>query len=472
MPVAAIIAFFCALSLASVYQTLAAHPDEIKNLPGLTKDVKFAQYSGYVNATGNKKLHYWFVESQGNPKTDPVILWLNGGPGCSSLDGYLSENGPYHVNDDGSTLYENPYSWNRVANVVYLESPAGVGFSYSTDKDYATSDDQVATDNLAALKSFFVKFPQFLPNDFYIVGESYGGYYVPTLAVNIMKANTTINFKGFGIGNGLSSREMNANSAVYYGYYHGLFGDDIWKSLNKYCCSSSDDSSCQFAGNEDTNCQEAVSQAMHFIYDIGLNEYALYRDCAGGLPPHFARWRMAVSHLFNSYGLSLPAPPKPQVNGSRMYTVTNKVGVNPPCINATAQTAWLNRPDVRKALHIPDFVQQWALCSEDVGAQYKSTYSTMRDQYLALLPKYRALVYNGDTDMACNFLGDQWFVESLQQPVVAARKPWTYSNQVAGFIKQFQNLTFLTVKGAGHMVPQWAPGQALSMITNFLQNTF
>ncbi|XP_078688786.1 lysosomal protective protein-like [Branchiostoma floridae x Branchiostoma belcheri] len=470
MSAATVVTFLCVLSLVSVFQALAVHPDQIQKLPGLTANPKFAQYSGYVNATGNKRLHYWFVESQGNPKTDPVVLWLNGGPGCSSLDGYLSENGPYHVEDDGSTLYENPYSWNQVANVVYLESPAGVGFSYSTDKNYSTNDDQVAMDNLAAVQSFFVKFPQFLPNEFYIVGESYGGFYVPTLAVNIMKANTSINFKGFGIGNGLTSHVMNANSVVYYGYYHGLYGDDIWTSLNKYCCS--DDTGCQFADNQDANCQESVRQAMHFIFDIGLNEYALYLDCAGGLPPHFARWRMAISHLFSTFKLPLPAPPKPQVNGSRMYTAPTKVGLTPPCINSTAQTTWLNRPDVRLALHIPEFVQPWALCSAEVGDQYTTVYSTMHDQYLALLPKYRALVYNGDTDMACNFLGDQWFVESLKQPVLAARKPWTYNNQVAGFIKQFQNLTFVTVKGAGHMVPQWKPGQALAMITNFLHNSF
>lgn len=108
-----------------------------------------------------------FVESQSDPTSDPVVLWLNGGPGCSSLDGFLSENGPLHVcdlgkescnlafmkvymfgfwfkvKDDGNTLYENPYSWNKIANVIYLESPAGVGYSYDDNNNVETDDDKV-----------------------------------------------------------------------------------------------------------------------------------------------------------------------------------------------------------------------------------------------------------------------------------------------------------------------------------------
>lgn len=122
----------------------APDQDEIQSLPGLAKQPSFRQYSGYLRGSGSKRLHYWFVESQKDPQSSPVVLWLNGGPGCSSLDGLLTEHGPFLVQPDGATLKYNPYSWNLIANVLYLESPAGVGFSYSTDKSYATNDTEVS----------------------------------------------------------------------------------------------------------------------------------------------------------------------------------------------------------------------------------------------------------------------------------------------------------------------------------------
>lgn len=127
-----------------------------------------------------------------------------------------------------------------------------------------------------------------------------------------------------------------------------------------------------------------------------------------------------------------------QFSGGNLHSV-------PPCINSSAQTNWLNRGDVRKALHIPDTLPPWdicryackeccesadvttgtandplcLLCSDIVGYRYKMLYETMKEVYLKLVSLgLRALVYNGDTDMACNFLGDQWFVEDLGLQVI------------------------------------------------------
>jgi cathepsin A (carboxypeptidase C) len=141
--------------VVTVVLTLAvlalAQSDIITNLPGANFPIKFNQYSGYinVNATNGRNLFYWFVESQNDPKNDPVVLWMNGGPGCSSLDGFLTEHGPFLVEPDGKTLAKNPYSWNNNANVIYVESPAGVGFSYSNTPqvDYTVvNDNKTAAD--------------------------------------------------------------------------------------------------------------------------------------------------------------------------------------------------------------------------------------------------------------------------------------------------------------------------------------
>ncbi|XP_070574652.1 lysosomal protective protein-like [Ptychodera flava] len=460
---------FCVIFMIFVE---ADNPDEIKSLPGLSKQPTFKQYSGYLNATGSKRLHYWFVESQNSPKDDPVVLLLNGGPGCSSLDGFLSELGPFHVNDDGKTLYVNEYSWNKVANVLFLEAPAGVGFSYSDDKNYTTSDDETSLNNYVALQSFFKKFPEFANNSFYITGESYGGIYVPTLSVRVMEGNATINLKGFAIGNGLLSWELNDNSLVYFSYYHGIFGDDLWADLNNYCCSKG---VCNFHDNTDPNCRIAMDQVNHIINDIGLNRYALYMDCAGGIPPHATRYLRDMKNVFRFYKFDPPKlRPTKKVNVTGLPTVNSgKNGLKsvPPCLNASAATSYLNIPDVRKALHIPENLPSWEMCSDEVGNNYQIIYRSMYDQFKTLLTQYRGMVYNGDTDMACNFLGDQWFVESLKLNETQKRQQWIYNNQVAGFYHKFDRLTYVTVKGAGHMVPQWKPGQSLLMFENFLNGT-
>lgn len=104
--------------------------DKIDRLPGQPEGVDFNQYAGYVTVdpAAGRALFYYFVESPNNSLTNPLVLWLNGGPGCSSVGhGAMSELGPFRVNDDGKTLYRNEYTWNNVANVLFLDSPGGSG---------------------------------------------------------------------------------------------------------------------------------------------------------------------------------------------------------------------------------------------------------------------------------------------------------------------------------------------------------
>ena len=160
------------LFIFAFYSSHCSPEDEIVSLPGLAKKPSFKQYSGYLSGGQDIHLHYWFVESQGNPEKDPLILWLNGGPGCSSLDGLLKENGPFRVGSDGKTVTIDPHSWNTLANVLYLESPVGVGFSYTNrSQQFVNTDDTTAQLNRLALVDFFKKFPQFKKNSFYITGR-------------------------------------------------------------------------------------------------------------------------------------------------------------------------------------------------------------------------------------------------------------------------------------------------------------
>lgn len=146
---------------------------------------KVKQSSGYLDIIDqDKHLFYWFFESRNDPSTDPIILWLNGGPGCSSITGLLFEKiGPSYITKEIKPEH-NPYSWNNNASVIFLEQPVGVGFSYSSKKvgDTATA----AKDTYVFLELFFQKFPQFLTSNLHIAGESYAGHYLPKIASEIV----------------------------------------------------------------------------------------------------------------------------------------------------------------------------------------------------------------------------------------------------------------------------------------------
>ncbi|KAL4624345.1 lysosomal protective protein isoform X1 [Arapaima gigas] len=431
----------------------APEGDEIKFLPGLQKQPNFKQYSGYLSIAENKHLHYWFVESQGNPENDPLVLWLNGGPGCSSLDGFLTEHGPF-----------------LIANMLYLESPAGVGFSYSDDKQYATNDTEVSMNNYLALKQFFQLFPEYKNNEFFITGESYGGIYVPTLAERVME-DSSINLQGIAVGNGMSSYELNDNSLVYFAYYHGLLGTSLWMDLQTYCCKNG---KCDFYNSINSNCSKSLSEVQKIVYYSGLNIYNLYAPCAGGVKSEvsYNDGHVVIHDLGNIF---TQHPWSFMWNEVRITAIFKSVKLEPPCTNATASTKYLNNPYVKSALHISASALDWEVCSADVNLKYKRLYKDVKEQYLKLLGrlKYRVLVYNGDVDMACNFLGDEWFVESLQQEVQVNRRTWLFNTgvnqQVGGFVKEFSNLAFLTVKGSGHMVPTDKPLAAFTMFSRFLK---
>ncbi|KAL8097057.1 hypothetical protein AgCh_030232 [Apium graveolens] len=178
--------------------------EKVESLPGQPDGATFEQYSGYVTVdpVAGRALFYYFAQSE-NSSSQPLVLWLNGGPGCSSFgNGAMMELGPFRVNSDGKTLSQNKYAWNDVANVLFLESPAGVGFSYSNrTSDYATGDKKTAEDSYTFLINWLERFPEYKTRDFFITGESYAGHYIPQLAQLILHNNkitnqTVINLKG------------------------------------------------------------------------------------------------------------------------------------------------------------------------------------------------------------------------------------------------------------------------------------
>lgn len=220
----------------------ADEADRVASMPDMATFDTYPVYSGYLHVDDAKHLHYMFIESQQDPSTDPLIIWFNGGPGCSSMLGFTQEHGPYKIDSGTDVWTKNDWSWNKEANMLYIESPAGVGYSYcggsGTLKECNSySDPQSAADNLTAVLSFFDKFPEFGTNDLYISGESYAGIYVPYLTQSIDTYNianaddATVfkpNLKGFMVGNGVTNYTYDCTPAfVEMGFWHSLYDTNM-----------------------------------------------------------------------------------------------------------------------------------------------------------------------------------------------------------------------------------------------------
>jgi len=186
------------------------------------------QFAGYYKLnTGDKNYFYWFFESRNAPATDPVILWMTGGPGCSSEVALFGENGPCSVNKLGTDTISNPYSWNNKANIVYIDQPTGTGFSYGTGFDH--NEQQVGDDMYDFLQQFFKGHSKYAALAFFVVGESYAGHYVPAVTYQIWKNNVAklglhINLKGTSVGNGL------VDPLTQYRYYKDMVPPPITTS--------------------------------------------------------------------------------------------------------------------------------------------------------------------------------------------------------------------------------------------------
>lgn len=376
----------------------------------------------------------------------------------------MSEQGPIHIRADGK-LYPNPFAWNLKTNLIFLESPAGVGFSYNIHNNYKTGDRETAQNNYQALTSFFRKFPHLATHDFYIAGESYGGIYVPTLSVLVHDKQFPVKFKGFAVGNGYLDQNKLGNSLLFFGNYHGLYDDVLWDQLVSSCCANiKNPRFCDFVNNNQPACRKVMKDiSKHFTF-TNLNIYNIYAKCDSEKSNQLSRKDSGLSRQHVDYKMMIKATFGEEASG-----LLKNVNEDIPCTNYDYVQNWINRPAVRTALHITSKSEQWTPCSSVVSEYYQNEYTSMHQQFRYLLDRgLKALIYNGDVDAACNFIGDKWFAESLNYNTTLDYQPWLLNNQVAGYVKVFETFAYTTIRGSGHMVPTDRPAAALKMFYKFL----
>ncbi|GMH12208.1 hypothetical protein Nepgr_014049 [Nepenthes gracilis] len=406
--------------------------DKIEALPGQPEGVDFNQYAGYVDVDpdAGKALFYYFVESAQDSAAKPLVLWLNGGPGCSSLgNGALQELGPFRVNSDGTTLFRNKYAWNNVANMIFLESPARVGFSYGRNSSIYddTGDKSTAKDAYTFLVNWLERFPHYKSRDFFITGESYAGHYVPQLAYTILVNNkignrTIINLKGIAIGNAWIDDATNMAGMLDYFWTHALSSDESHAEINEYCNFSSNDTSIQ--------CETAIKRAIDEIGNIDI------------------------------YNIYAPLCFNPALRNGSIGSVESF----DPC-SSIYVASYLNREEVQAALHAKP--TNWSACSGYNWMDSPDTVLPVLEKLIA--SKISVRIYSGDVDGRVPVTSSKYAINSLKLPVKTAWRPWYTNEQVGGYVVGYEGLELVTIRGAGHLVPSYQPERALNMISSFLQ---
>ncbi|KAL5742242.1 hypothetical protein ACOSP7_028974 [Xanthoceras sorbifolium] len=443
----------------------------ITSLPGQPANVPFKQHSGYIvtDAHHGRALFYYFVEAESpSPVSLPLTLWFNGGPGCSSLGfGAFMEHGPFQPGQDG-LLLKNKYSWNLASNMLYVESPIGVGFSYSnTSSDYILwNDPRTAEDNLRFIVNWLEEFPQYKDSDFFLTGESYAGHYVPQLATLLMEYNkqpniTPIKLKAIALGNPLLDLDISVLSGEYL-WAHGAISDETLR-LEKTVCNDS----------------QYIRELVHDKWSQGCNDV-------------FNRVNEEVGEDIDSGDLLLPlctlSSSAQQFkskgkHGEIHAKMARRAAAGDPCL-ADRIFSYLSNPQVQKAFHAntTHLPFPWNFCRGPLVYQEDNLDMNIIPIISNLIMEgIPILLFSGDQDTKIPLTQTRIIANNLAKELklvpFTTYAPWYDKKQVGGWSQSFgalrdgKNVTYLsyaTVRGAAHEVPFTSPSQALTLFRSFL----
>ncbi|XP_074557347.1 serine carboxypeptidase-like 1 [Curcuma longa] len=432
----------------------------IRHLPGFKGHLPFSLETGYVNVdeANDVQLFYYFIQSERNPKIDPLIVWITGGPGCSALSGLLFEIGPLQFDVAGYTegllpsLLYRQSSWTQVANIIFLDSPVGTGFSYSsTPQGQVTSDTISSNDVCTFIKKWYADHPSFISNPLYIGGDSYSGLVVPVIAQYIAEGRAQdglqFNLKGYLVGNPSTEFSYDGNAKIPYAHGMGLISDELYEATKKSCKG-------EYLTPGNAECEsnlEAVNQGLFGINNVHILEPLCF--FASPKPGEVSTGRRELL-LEENFKVPLLKADLPLSCRSSAYMLSY---------------LWTNNDTVRQVLGIHKGTKPfWIRCN--YGINFTNDVPSSLQYHFSLTSNgYRALVYSGDHDMTVPYLGTQAWIRSLNFSIVDDWRSWWVDNQIAGFTRRYSNnLTFVTIKGGGHTAPEYLPRECLMMVDRWL----
>ncbi|KAJ9549087.1 hypothetical protein OSB04_021630 [Centaurea solstitialis] len=395
--------------------------------------------SGYlpVNATTGSAIFYAFYEAQQHPTNNtslsqtPLVISLNGGPGCSSMTTNFYELGPWRVApslNQNLELQPNPGSWNRIFGLLFLDNPIGTGFSIaSTPEEIPTDQEAVARHLFIAIRKFIALDPSFKSRPIYITGKSYAGKYVSSIGYYILKRNPLlplsqrVNLHGLAIGNGLVDPETQVGTHALQSYNLGLINE-----------------------KQKTQLEKLQSEAIQLTKAGNWSDATDARD-------------NVLSFLQKATGLANLFDFRTDLDPSESYLVVEL----------------LKSPEVKRELGV-DESMVYEMCSDVVrAALHSDKMKSVRYKVEYLVKNTKLLLFEGQCDLQDSVVSvESWIKkmkwEVLQKFLDAERDVWNVNGVVAGYVQKSDNLSHVVVNGAGHSVSVYQPVNAQAMIEDWI----
>lgn len=425
--------FFAAVCAAE--HTLSEQSaDLVTSLPGYGA-VKGTQYAGMlaINSTYDKHLFYWFVEALAGsvPGKTPLLIWMNGGPGSSSITGLLAENiGPITLELVNGTakLKDNPNTWAKDYNVLIIDNPVGAGFSYTNPGGHVKTQEEMRSDYYTGLSKFFGLHPEYRSNPVWVTGESYGGKYVPNVAFEI-HSREELNLQGVIIGNGMYKLSIQYATIPDYAYNQGILDEHTYAL--------------------------AKEKMAECVLMIEQGQYAQAKNfCEGAVDWMYGSSEAGAGQFKYDLGME---------DGSFFDDLTS------------AMSKWLNSDETRAALHVGNHT--WVQADEKGPVADALIDDFVTDQSLHVLaalldaPKrFKVVMYNGVRDGSlCNSVGNLQAINDIPwagqlQFRHAFNTPFIVDGKVAGYQREAGQLAYYTLLRTGHLVPTVVPAVGRALI--------
>ncbi|KAI3595070.1 carboxypeptidase s1 [Moniliophthora roreri] len=417
------------------------------------------QYSGYVNMGEKNSMWFWMFEARHSPETAPITLWLNGGPGL------FNENGPCTVSTDKNTTHFNPYSWNNVSNMLYLDQPFGAGFSVGEEID---NTDDAAKFVWQTLQSFWISptFGKFRSRQFILATESYGARFGPVFINYFNEQNKLIDsgeligqkvvVSGLMINNGKHDPLIQFQTTVDFARDAPGYGplqnasviDSIEEAFENSCKGQIGECySLEKSSKADGICRDAVVNCT----------YGVFLPAVGTRNPDDLRVDASSTSPEDSDDDDDEGPSTDYATFIRLPDIQDKLGVS---LNGNKKGTF-DQCDSSVKFR---FAQ-----SGETGRSFLPPLATLAESKLPIL------IWVGDADMKANWLGVhesmiamEWYGNKTLRDTPFTNM--TIDGEPVASYKVVDNFQFARVFGAGHALPAYQPKTALEIFAQFIKN--